>query len=408
MNILAVGFWGAFFGTAALMLAGSLVAYACSQRRVALTAALSSLISALFVVTYLGLLPTGNEDRQARLLAHVAILSATVLGHMLLTMLGLLRDPAVEGRVRGGLALLAATVLVFGWLIDPTQALLLSSLVAAAVGAVMLAICVRLAHRGDRQAWLTVAGVACMMVAVAGLSWIALDRANAPWQVHVLSAGAGMAYLVSMGVAMWLRYSYLIELRQVMAYGPQYDPLTRMRSHSETGQMVGLAFFRQQDDASRPLAVITVSIGNLDALEYLHGRAAFNHALFVCANRLRRCVPADVEMGRLGEDGFLLLVRRSVDKARLASLARQVAHRLSRPVALSTGASGSADLEADRTDWQPQVGVGILATTAQVRPSVVVSMAKATSQTAWSFASRVAWHDQASGQITELAAADPA
>ena len=30
--------------------------------------------------------------------------------------------------------------------------------------------------------------------------------------------------------------------------------------------------------------------------------------LFVCAGRLRRCVPRSVEMGRLGEDGFLLLV----------------------------------------------------------------------------------------------------
>jgi hypothetical protein len=29
----------------------------------------------------------------------------------------------------------------------------------------------------------------------------------------------------------------------------------------------------------------------------LHGRGAANHALFVCASRLRRCVPANVEMG---------------------------------------------------------------------------------------------------------------
>ena len=37
MDGLAAGFWGAFFGTATLMLAASLVAFARSQRRVALT-----------------------------------------------------------------------------------------------------------------------------------------------------------------------------------------------------------------------------------------------------------------------------------------------------------------------------------------------------------------------------------
>ena len=51
---------------------------------------------------------------------------------------------------------------------------------------------------------------------------------------------------------------------------------------------------------------------NLYALEQLHGRAAFNHALFVCAGRLRRVVPQNVEMGRLGEDGFLPFIRREI------------------------------------------------------------------------------------------------
>lgn len=50
--------------------------------------------------------------------------------------------------------------------------------------------------------------------------------------------------------------------------------------------------------------MIVVSIANLYVLEKLYGLAAMNHALFVCAGRLRRSVPAHVEMGRLGKDGF--------------------------------------------------------------------------------------------------------
>jgi hypothetical protein len=74
-------------------------------------------------------------------------------------------------------------------------------------------------------------------------------------------------------------------------------------------------------------------------------------------------------------------------------------------VVLSTSA---ADLEAAQARWVAQVGVGLLATTAQVRPSAAVAMARAMSRTAWSYDSRVAWHDQASGQIAELPAQDAA
>jgi GGDEF domain-containing protein len=132
-----------------------------------------------------------------------------------------------------------------------------------------------------------------------------------------------------------------------------------------------------------------------------------NHALFVCASRLRRCVPAGVEMGRLGDDGFLLLMRGSADPLRLVRIGRLVSDRLSRPVVLSTSPAG-ADLEAGQAQWVAQVGVGLLAATAQVRPSAAVTMARAMSRTAWSYASRVAWHDQASGRIAELPAVEMA
>lgn len=407
MDALAIGFWGAFFGSVALMLAGSLAAFARSLQRVALTAALSALVSALFVVAYLGWLPIADPAAETRLLAHIAVLVAVTLGLMLLAMLGVMRHPATARRIRNGMIALATLVLGAGWTLEAAASLALSSLMAFGVGAAMLVTCVRSARRGDRLAWVAVSGVSCMLVAVTGLGWIALHREGVPWTVHAVTALASMAYLATMAVALWIRYSYLIELREVVAHGPSYDPITRMRTHAETGQMVGLAFFRQHEDMDRAVGVAVVSIGNLYTLENLHGRAALNHALFVCASRLRRCIPADVEVGRLGDDGFLLLVRAPAEAHRLVQLGRLVAVRLSRPVKLSTSAA-PADLEEGQAHWVAQVGVGILVTTAQVQPSTAVSMARAMSRTAWSYATRVAWYDRASGRIAELPATDAA
>lgn len=404
MHEIAIAFWGAFFGTVGLMLVGSVVAYLRSLQRVALRAALSAGISALYALAYLGVLPTTGPDNRMRFLAHVSVVSGALLGHMLLAMVGLLRNPATARWVRLGLPAFSAAVIAAGWLLPPRESLALSSLASFSLGGILLSICVRGARRGDRLGWMAVFGVTTIMVAVAGLSWIALDRDNVPWQVHAVSAVFGMAYMSAMAVALWIRYSYLIELRQIVAHGPSYDPVTRMRSHSDTGQMVGLAFFRPQDERGRPVGVIAVSIGNLSMLESLHGPTAANHALFVCASRLRRCVPVDVEMGRLGQDAFLLLVRGSVEPPRLEQIGRMLVNRLSRPVVLSVS-TAPADLEAGQAHWVAQVGVGLLATTAQARPSVAVAMARNMSRTAWSYASRVAWHDEASGQIAEVPAA---
>ena len=403
--ILEAGFWGAFFGAVTLMLAASLAAFLRSLQRVALSAALSSLISALFVLAYLGWLPLGGPDSQARVLAHLAMVCSGALGLMLLAMLGVMRNARRARRVRVGLVLLAATVVLVGWALEPFAALALSSVMAIAGGALALAACIHSARRGDRLAWLAVGGVSFMLIALSGLSWIALDRDHVGWPVHAVSAVAGTAYLASMASALWARYSYLIELREVMSHGPNYDPVTRMRSHAETGQLVG-DVFKHIEGESRPVGVIVISIGNLYALERLHGRGAVNHALFVCASRLRRGVTADVEMGRLGQDGFLLLVRNSRDPVRLVEMARQVAQRLARPVSLSTSTDPAAG-EASRASWVADIGVGVLAAAIpQVRPSAAVSMARDMSRTAWSFPSRIAWFDRDARQIAELPLTD--
>jgi GGDEF domain-containing protein len=405
MHIVAIGFWGGFFGTVALMLAGALAAFAKSHHRVALSAALTSLLSAVFVVSYLGWLTVPETALEARLLAHVAIVSAALLGLMLMTELGLLREAAAARRVRRRMLTTVAVTLGAGWLVSPRDALALSSVVAFGIGLAGLLIAIRSGRRGDRLARIAVFGVLFMLVALAGLSWIALDRRGVPWLVHPVSASAGMAYLTSVGAMLWRRYSYLIELREALAQGPRYDPVTRMQSAAAIGHVVGLAFLHQQENPARPLILIAVSIGNLSALEKLHGRGAFNHALFVCAGRLRRCVPADVEMARLFDDGFLLVARDAGDRQRMVQLSRLVAQRLSQPVAVSTGAN-AGDPKAVQTRWTPQVGLGLLIATAHADPSIVLSRVSDMSRAARSYASRIARYDEASDRISELLSTD--
>ena len=403
MDTVAAGFWGAFFCTATLMLVISLAAFRRSHRRVALMAGLTSLFSAAFAVAYLGWLPV-RDAVEARVLAHVAVLTAVSLALMLMSTMGMLRQAAIGRRAilllaGGGVAVLAA-----GWLLEPAQSLALSSLAAFAVGSAMLVVATRGALRGDRAGWTAVAGIVFMLVAIAGLSWIALSRTTW-WPVHALSALAGVAYLCVIATVLWARYSYLLELSEVLAHGPSYDPVTRMRSHTETGQMVGDVFFHRDAEA-RPIGVIAISIANLYALENLHGRAASNHALFICAGRLRRCVPQNVEMGRLGEDGFLLLVPNATEVEKLEELARQIRDRLRRPVSLSTSRDPRG-LEAAGTAWVADLGIGVLGTSTQVRPSQAVSTARAMARTAWSYGSRMAFFDQQAGQIAELGGERP-
>lgn len=398
METLAAGFWGAFFCTASLMLVISLATFVRSHRRVALMAALTSLASAAFVVSYLGWLPF-EGDLEARVLAHVAVATAVSLALMLMSTLGMLRQRSVGRRAVLLLVGAGLGVVVLGWTLEASEALALGSMTAFGVGIVMLLIATRGAVRGDRNGWTFVAALFFMLVAIAGLSWIALTRTG-EWPVHAISALAGAAYLSIVGAVLWARYSYLLELAEVLAHGPSYDPVTRMRSHSETGQLVGDVFFQRNAEA-RPIGVLAICIANLYALENLHGRAAFNHALFVCAGRLRRCVPQNVEMGRLGEDGFLLLVPHAPDVQRLAQLARLIRDRLARPLALSTSRD-PARLEASATAWVAEVGIGVLGTSTKVRPSQVIGTARAMARTAWSYRSRLAFYDDAAGQIAEL------
>jgi GGDEF domain-containing protein len=399
MGSVAVGFWGAFFGTVGLLLAAALLAATRSARRVALTGSLSALLSAGYVAVYLGWVPIDDREHLLRLQAHVAALCASVLGLMLFWLVGALRSPSRARRAVMLMALLALAVVWGGWLLPAAGALALGFAMEGLVAALALAAAASTALRGGRPGWLAVVGVASMAVTVCGLTWHAFQPDRTPWPLHAVTALAGMGYLVAMAAAMWVRYAYLIEVRQAMVHGPSFDPVTRLRSNFETRLMVGEVFSRRQD--GRPLGVLVVSIANLEMLEHLHGRAAYNHGLFVCANRLRRVGPPGVELGRVGEDGFLILTPRPAGAQQLIELAQQVVERLRRPVVLGTSRD-MAQLEASRTVWVADVGVGILVAPADMRAATAVAGARAMSRTAWSYASRVACYDEDAKQIAEL------
>ncbi|HEY0883897.1 MAG TPA: diguanylate cyclase [Ramlibacter sp.] len=406
MQLDAVGFvWGGFFAAVALLVVGGLAVFAQSHHRVALQSVVTALLTALFVVSYLGWLPGSSWFEELRLVSVAGMVTAMLLGLLLLLDLGLFREKAARAVALRGTALVMAAAVSLSWLLSPRQAVTLASLVAAGVALVSLVFSIRNAHRGDDVAWVAASSLVFALTLVGGATSIALYPGGMPWPVHAISAVAGIGFLTAVGAMLWLRYAFLIEMREVLAQGPRYDPITRMRCGHAVAQMAVQAFTRHRE-ADRPVVLIAVSIGNLHALENLHGRAALNHALFVCASRLRRCAPADMDIGRLADDAFLLVSRNARDAERLMQVGRRLARQLTRPVRLHTA---SADEPGDeRTEWAAQVGVGLLATTARSPPSAMVAKVRDMSQTAWSFGSRVARLDQGSDSIAELPALDSA
>jgi GGDEF domain-containing protein len=405
MRELAVAFWGGFFCTAFFMLAGGVLAWTRSHRRVGFAAIATALLSAMYVATTLHLFGRHDPLLDSRLVGACAIVTASLLGLMMLVDLGHMHQRHERRRTLFASAVVAAAGLLLVTVADARQAVMLGHLVTLGICGWMTVVAVRSARAGDRIAWVAAAALACLAVGLVSLGWIALDAPAVPWSVHLLSAAAGIAYLAFIGAMLWLRYSYLIELREVMAHGPRYDPVTRMLSHLGTEHMVAKSFLWQRRNPEWPLVLVAVSVGNLYALENLHGRAALNHALFVCGGRLRRAAPPDMEAGRLFDDGFLLVARNVRDLDEQIRLGRRLAERLARPVKLQRPAlrEGEAPGEAE---WAAQVGIGLLAVPAGASRDEAIAKVRDLSRAAWSFASRVAWHDTDAGAISEVPALD--
>ena len=389
------------------MLVGSAIAFARSLRRISINVALTAVASAFFAAACLGGLPIADATQLTRFLAPVAAVTGVMLSYLLLAMLGVPKPDFLRTRVLPALVFVCAATVMAGWQLVPLHALALSIGECVLLALLALTLCMRSAIRGDRLAGVATLGVFFMLIAICGLGWIALDRKGAPWQVHAVSAISATFYLATTASVLWSRYAYLMELHQVTAFGPSYDPVTRLRSHAETGQLVGEVFNNFRNEPA-PLGLMVITIANMYALEKLHGAVAINHALFVTAGRLRRSVPASAEMGRLGNDGFLIIMRKCEDSGRLISLARKLEALLKKPLSINTRRDVSR-LETDNTIWTAGLGFGVLVVSnTAVRGASAISMARGMSRTAMSYESRIAWFDRSSGEIVELPVLAPA
>ena len=398
MDSVSAGFWGGYFSIALLMLMSIAYVLARGVRRVAVNASVSLGVATLFVITCLGWLPIDSPDIQARVQAHVAILTAMLLAYMLLDLFGYLRRGQRVRLVILGLSLVALLVL---WLLPARTALLLSVAVAAALALFALTFSVRGAAYSERMTLAASGAAFSMLIALIGLARIALAVGPLHWSVHAISAVATSVYLLLVSWALWDRYAYLSEVRQVLACGPAFDPVTRLPSHTETSHLVEAAFFRHDGERMK-VGVLAITVGNLFALEQLHGLQAFNHALFVCASRLQRSSMRQATLGRLGDDGFLLVMRHMEDPVRLIRMARRVAARLTKPVVLSTR-QDEGKIEDGQTQWVAEVGVGVLAVAdGKISAANAVKRARAMAATALAYPSRVAWFNPDTGQIDEL------
>lgn len=386
MDALAAAFWGGFFTVATFMLAAAIGAAVRGFWRVAAVGATYSLVPALFVCAYIGLLPIASDAVYTRLLAHITVLGSVILTSQLLLLLRGYRKPAADHRVSLLLLLVGCGVLVVSWPMEPAWGLWLSNAYAFAHGFLLIGLALVKARRGNSVAWVSVTGVLLALVSLGSLLWIAIHPSRVPVAVHGLAATSSLGYVAIMGWALWMRYVHALELKQVLAQGPSFDPVTRLPSHAHAGRLVG-SFLR--GGPAQRLGVIALAIANLAPLEALHGRAAYNHALYVCAGRLRRGAPLGAQLGRLGEDGFLVLVRTD-DVQLLKHVAARMRRALAQPI--NVGADLDAgEIEAESTEWVAEAGIGITLSAQPDAAGSAVATARVLSRAALAAASRIVY-----------------
>ena len=403
MENLAIGLWGFFYGCSFLVLCGAIFVYFQSMRRIGLNAGMSAVGPAFGVTAFMGGLPIVDRDTLLRMLAHLTALVGPLLFYQLLNVLGVLQTVRHRSLTKTLLLLLGGASIGVSWTLMPPAALVLCGAMVLLLSLTAWAISVSKALSGDRQAWLAVVAVTVVAVAYTCLSFGVLNPEQWTWQIKALAAAASSVYVLALASINCMRYAYLLERKKVMEYGPAYDPITRLRSHSETGQMAR-DIFNNPATQTEPLGVIVLTIANLYALEKLHGIAAVNSALFLIASRLKRNLPARVEIGRLGFDGFLLILRNCTDSGRLVRLAQDLNQRLHKAATINTNPDAQ-QLETAQTVWRAQIGIGVLHLKNLETSSVdAITMGRNMSRTAVSYASKVAWFDHASGEITELPA----
>lgn len=396
MNAISIGFWGAFFGSTALALSVALLAFWRAAPKVASTTSLAVLLSCAYAIVFLGWMPAVGDVLLVRLQALVGVVATAVLCLLLFILLGTFRTRQGQSRARRVVVALGLSASVALLALPPRVGLQFAVGVAFMVAGSAILVSVLSARRGERAGWFTLAGLPCICVGMAGLDWYALFPQATPWQVHVAGATGAMGYILCVGSAMWSRYAYLVEVANIVRLGPNFDPLSRMPTYADGGALQA-AFSATR---GRGYGVVVVSLSNLEVLEQLHGRGAYNHAVFVCASRLRKLGFAGVELVRLPEDSFALLTQHPHNPQQLVDQARRVLRRLTRPITLQT--SQHPVDEPEGTLWEASIGLGVVLEPSDCSLDIVITGARAIARSAWSYDSCMAWYDEASNSVCEL------
>ena len=403
MDKLAIGLWGCFYGGSLLVLCGAVFAWSRSMRRIGLNASLSALGPAFVVTVFLGGLPITERGDLLRLLAYLTTLVGALLVYQLLNVLGEMESLPSRRRAKTVLFLVGTGITSMGWLYSPVNAMLICASVALVMAIYGLGLSIQKALHGYRLVGLAMLAVLAVAACYTGLSVGILYPEKWSRSLQIASASAAVVYVLALAAINSLRYAYLLERKKIMEYGPAYDPITRLRSRSETGQMARDIFDKLPHN-TQPLGVIVLTVANLYTLEQLHGTAAMNSALFLLAGRVKRALPLRTEIGRLGFDGFLLIMRNCTDSGRLVDLAHDLNRRLHKSAILQTNPA-ARQLESAHTVWTAQIGIGVLhVKNLETSSFDAITMGRNMSRTAISYASKVAWFDHASGEITELPA----
>ena len=118
------------------------------------------------------------------------------------------------------------------------------------------------------------------------------------------------------------------------------------------------------------------------------------------ATRLRHALPRGVQMGRLGADVFLLLIRRSPGDDYLLDVAKRVRDRLARPVTLGRGDRPS-EVHLGAHEWVADFGIGVVSIVLEANRAAGLNSARAMSRTALTYPSRIAQFSKNEQEVVE-------
>ena len=393
-------FWGGFFGVASVLAIAAVLTFVFTRIRASIEFAFSAVLSVAYVVVQLGWLRGGEQvTSDDRLQALVALASAALLGLLLSRLLRVERRERALQYAAYSIVGLGCVALAVSLVLTPQDALWLAAGSVGLCGLLGVGVCLQALWYGDRLALIIGVAALFMTVAGVGLACLAAVHGTAPASFHAISAASASSYLTMLAWASWMRYRYKLELRMAMRNSQTYDPLTRMSNAKGTAMALHAALQNSLRNG-QPIGVISVMIANLPALQGLHGPEFVNHALFVLASRVKTACGSRDRLGRLGDEGFLIVIGHLGSLERFHKRGARLAEELRRPVGLHTWGQGMGKVRG--IEWQAEVGLGMqVVAPGEVDTAKVLSMSRSLATSALSFEDRVASFDESAWSIVE-------